>query len=184
MNATVMPAHRPAFREPMLWLVVALPLAAVIAGFVTLGYAVGSASDPVNDDVRRVAQIQTANLAADSRAAALGLVGTLSVDGSTVVVSGLPHETKHASAAVLRFEHSTDASRDVIVRLQQGAGGSMVGQAQLAKTRYNLTLLAADATWRLRGRLENCATTAALSPQVSRLAPWPRTASIAVKRCR
>ena len=64
---------QPASREPMLFLVIALPAAAVAAGIATLVLAMGGAGDAGDARVRRVAQTQTADLAPDLAAARRGL---------------------------------------------------------------------------------------------------------------
>ena len=78
---------RPAWREPMVWLVVALPLVAVIAGFALLVIASRSGStDAVADRVQRTAQIQVADLGPDARARQLRLSAILRTDGDLVEV--------------------------------------------------------------------------------------------------
>ncbi len=70
------------FREPMVWLVVGLPVLAVVAGIALLVIATRSgSSDAVIDTVERTAQVQTAELGPDARAGALKLSAVLQVDG-------------------------------------------------------------------------------------------------------
>ena len=85
-DATPLP-QRPAHREPMLWLVIGLPTLVVIASLVTVWISARSgASDPVVDDVRRTAQIQTTELAPDAAAAKLGLSAVLSLQDGTLML--------------------------------------------------------------------------------------------------
>ncbi len=73
---------RPPLREPMVWLVIGLPVVAVVAGIALLVIATRSgSSDAVIDTVARTAQIQTAELGPDARAQALKLSAVLQVDG-------------------------------------------------------------------------------------------------------
>jgi uncharacterized protein len=57
------PSHRPAWREPMLWLVVGGPAAVVVAGIVTAFIAVRGA-DPVLDTHSAPGAVQARNHAA------------------------------------------------------------------------------------------------------------------------
>ena len=55
--------HRPARREPMLWLVFGLPALVVVASLVTVWISArGGANDPVADDVRRTCLLYTLTL--------------------------------------------------------------------------------------------------------------------------
>ena len=79
--------HRPARREPMLWLVFGLPARVVVASLVTVWISArGGAYDRVADDVRRTAQIQTTELAPDEAAAKLGLSAVLSIQDGTLML--------------------------------------------------------------------------------------------------
>ena len=62
------------WRNPVMWLVVGLPLLSIVAGVGLVVTAVRTGgADPVNDPVRRVAQIQTTDLGPDAAAKRLGL---------------------------------------------------------------------------------------------------------------
>ena len=60
-------ATRPAWKEPMVWLVAAIPAASVVASVALLVSAARSSGndDAVADRVQRTAQIQVADLAPD-----------------------------------------------------------------------------------------------------------------------
>jgi len=145
---------RPWYREPMLALVIGLPAAAVVAGFATLGLAMGG--DTGDPRVRRVAQTQTANLAPDHAAARLALGADLALDGNGAVtlrfVDAAPDET------LLRLElrHGTDARRDCSARLVHAGDGVFVGRLETVRSAgpYNAELAPEDGDWRLVGRLE------------------------------
>ena len=67
--------RRPAWREPMVWLVALIPLAAVV-GTLWMVFVASDApgtDDAVADPVRRTAQVQVADLGPDARAQALRL---------------------------------------------------------------------------------------------------------------
>ena len=71
----------------MVWLVVALPLASVVAGIALLVIAARSGSnDAVADPVQRTAQIQVADLGSDALARQLRLTAILRTDANLVEV--------------------------------------------------------------------------------------------------
>jgi hypothetical protein len=151
------PAPRHALREPMVWLVVALPLASVIAGFTTLVLAVRSGgSDAVPAEVRRTAQIQVQDMAADQRALREGLAANLVLDVQTgaLELRLVPASSQPPAQLVLHLAHPQRAAADREVRLtRSGAGwyGRIEPQRMHA---WNLRLTPPDARWRLLGRLE------------------------------
>lgn len=74
--------QRHPLREPMVWLLVGLPVVAVVAGIATVVISSrGGGADAVIDPGERTAQIQTVELGPDERAAALKLSAVLQVDG-------------------------------------------------------------------------------------------------------
>lgn len=160
---------RPWYREPMVWLVIALPLTAVVAGLGILTIAIRSGStDAVPDVVRRTLQIQDADIAADRRAIELGLQGELSIDPLTGAIQaslrGVPEPT---SAMTLRLLHAGRASRDMelrLVRAAEGWHGRIDGTAGQA---WNIELSALDGSWRVGGRLDPGATHSELIPMLS-----------------
>ncbi|MFY8134916.1 MAG: FixH family protein [Aquimonas sp.] len=163
------PTARPWFREPMVWLVIALPMTAVVAGLSTLAIAIRSGStDAVPDVVRRTLQIQDADIAADRRAIELGLRGEIRFDADTGAIEaqmlGLDAGTP---ALTLRLLHAGRASRDLEVRLVQ-AGEAWHGRVEGAKGQaWNIELSAADHSWRVGGRLDPGATRSELIPMLS-----------------
>src|SRR3546814_10222127 len=65
-KAPVDDKHRHPLREPMIWLVIALPLAAVLGGIWMMVLSSRSGSiDSVSDDVQRTGKIQTTDLGPD-----------------------------------------------------------------------------------------------------------------------
>jgi hypothetical protein len=147
---------RPWHREPMLWLVIALPMAAVLAGFTTLTIAIRSGGgDSVPDPVRRTLQIQDTDLDADRAALAAALQGELRIEAGTgavqVRLSGLGGIEPRLR---LRLQHAGRAARDQEIELVS-AGNVWVGRVENSAGQvWNLELSAPDGAWRLGGRLE------------------------------
>ena len=77
---------RPFWREPMMWLVIGLPLLSVVAGVLLLTLAVRDSSDSVGDLVQRTAQIQVSDLSPDARARDLRLSAIVRIDEGYVEV--------------------------------------------------------------------------------------------------
>ncbi|AWV06285.1 FixH family protein [Marilutibacter maris] len=78
-------SKRHPLREPMVWLLIGLPVAAVVAGIATIVISSGG-SDAVIDPVERTAQIQTVELGPDERARELKLSAVLQVDGQRLLL--------------------------------------------------------------------------------------------------
>ena len=157
---------RPAWREPMVWLVVAIPAASVVASFALLFAAARSSgnNDLVADPVRRTAQIQTADLGPDARAARLRLAALLRIDGADVEVLPLTGRFDTGASLTLALRHPTDAARDRTLVLQATASGWRLPSRIDAGNDWNLQLGPADGRWRLQGRLGRDQRSARLDP--------------------
>ena len=136
MNANS-PHPLPWYREPLVWMVLAIPATAVIGGVVMLALANATWDGLVADDYYRQGMEINRSLARDAEAARLGLRATLTFPAPGIVearLAGAPHLAgTHDTAASdetrldLRFAHATRADADVRVRLVHGAGGAWRG---------------------------------------------------------
>ena len=155
------------WRMPIMWLVIALPLASIIAGVglvVVASYTGGV--DSVTDKVDRVSQIQTTDLGPDSKAKELKLSAIVRVDAGMVEV--LPVTGQFARNAPLRLslEHPLQAKEDRVLELQPGVRGWQL-QTDLDDSHdWRLQLTPADSQWRLKGRLPKQQYAARLAPSV------------------
>ena len=106
--------QRPWHREPLVWLVLAFPLAAVIGGFWTLWLAVKSADGLVVDDYYREGLQINRDLSRDARANTLGLELHAALAGEVLEVR--LHST--TGAALPRRVHMAlrHATRDALDR--------------------------------------------------------------------
>lgn len=162
MNAP--PPARAAWREPMLWLVIALPALGVLAGVLIIVAALRSGgADALSTDVRRTGQIQQENLAPDLAAARAGLVGELHLDAAGGLRLNLSGRTPvNDETLQLRFIHNSESRRDHDVVLQR-ENGLWRGQLDApADTGWTLRLQPPDGRWRLGGRLAAGAAAASL----------------------
>lgn len=160
-------ASRPWYREPMVWLVAALPASVVIAGFATLAIAIAAGgADAVRETVQRSAQMQTTDLSPDRAALARALSGEVHVDAD----SGAVRVTLGGEADALRLRmqwlHPAAAERDVETTLV-AANGGWLGRVDLDR-RHDWRLVVSDdaGRWRLVGRLREGARAAELHPRL------------------
>lgn len=147
-------AHRrPAHREPLLWLVIALPLAAVTAGIATLVIAIrAGGSEALPDPVRRTAQVQQIDLTPDRIARDEGIHARLQLSEGKQLRLGLDGSDGE-SVLLLQLIHPSDARQDRQVALTR-SGADWLGD--LADTDmshdWRLQLAPASQRWRLHGR--------------------------------
>ena len=161
-------ARRPAWREPMVWLCVALPLAAVVGGFVLIGYATRDRSDAVPETVRRVAQVQVTDLSGDVNAAAAGLHARLEVERATGAVA-LRLDPVAREPMVLTLAHPSDARRDLRIALESRGDGRLVGSVgALDRVAYVAMLESESGSLRIAGRLAAGASGTDLVPRLAR----------------
>ncbi|TDK24967.1 nitrogen fixation protein FixH [Luteimonas aestuarii] len=149
-----MQENKPFWKVPMMWLVIGLPLASVVAGLSLLAIAIRSGgADVVRDDVQRVSQIQTADLGADGRARELRLSAVLRADDGVLQV--IPATGDFDAGATLRLvlAHPTRAIEDIEVELPPADGGWQVRYALDDSHDWLVELASAEGGWRLRGRL-------------------------------
>lgn len=156
---------RPFWREPMVWLVLGIPLASIVAGVGLVVVAVRSGgSDAIGDEVKRVSQIQTTDLGPDHAARRLGLLAVIKVSDGMVEV--LPASAGFDRAASLHatFEHPLHAAADLQLQLQPSELGWRAEQRIDGSHDWRVRLAPNDGSWRLLGRLPR-------QQQAARLAP-------------
>ena len=176
------------WRNPMLWLIVGLPAAVVVAGLATLAIAVESGgSDAIPDDVRRTAQIQTTELGPDERAAALKLSAVLSVhdsDGAQALellpATGAFVDKTSAEGRTMRTQplrllllHPTRAAEDHELRLLPTANGWRVDYALDGSHDWRLQVMPEGGAWRLHARLPAGRRGVLLAPSIGEIAADP-----------
>ena len=109
LREAALPEPRPALLEPMVWLMLGIPAATVLAGIATLVIASSAGGlDAAPEPVQRTLQAQVADLGPDRRAAAAGMQATLRVDGAGRIDVALPASP---GAPTLRLVHPTRAFR-------------------------------------------------------------------------
>ena len=170
MTSNASPASdrkRPFWKEPMMWVVLGIPLASIVAGVGLVVVSVRSGSaDAVMDKVGRVSQIQTTDLGPDEAAAKLGLSAVLRVEDGIVEV--LPATGRFDTGVALRLdlEHPTRQAEDLHLELQPAGPGWRVAQAVDGSHDWVARLRPVDGSWRLQGRLPKGQHAARLAPSL------------------
>jgi uncharacterized protein len=149
-----MDEKKPFWKVPMMWLVIGLPLASVVAGLSLLFIAIRSGgADVVRDDVQRVSQIQTTDLGPDEAAMELRLSAVLRADEGVVDVIPATGDFPRNAAMQLVLEHPTRATDEVQLELAPSDTGWRAEFAVDDSHDWIVQLAPADGAWRLRGRL-------------------------------
>lgn len=141
-------------REPWVWLLIALPSTAVIAGMITLYLAVTSSDGLVVDDYYKRGKAINRDLARDQAAAAYHLQATLDYDAATDHLTVTLQARDYTLPPEVRLSvlHPTMAGRDQVVILTHlGAGQYRGAVTSLARGNWYVQLEADD--WRLSGTL-------------------------------
>ena len=155
------------WRMPVMWLVVGLPLASIIAGVGLVITAVNTGgADSVTESVDRMSQIQTTDLGPDNQAQVLKLSAIMRVDGGMVEVLPVTGEFKRNAPLRLSLEHPLQAQEDRVLELKPSVHGWQV-EADIDETHdWRLQLTPADTQWRLKGRLPRQQHATRLAPSV------------------
>jgi hypothetical protein len=159
MMKTMIPSmtksNRPWYREPIMWLVIAFQLTAVIVGFVSLALAIRSDDGMVEDDYYKQGMAINRMLDRDKAAAAENLTGTVELDTAQ-------HElrvrlTARQAQALpdniqIKLMHATRAGFDHSLVLPRHADGTYRAPLpEFVPGHWDVQLTAQD--WRLTGSL-------------------------------
>jgi len=146
-------------RNPVMWLVIGLPILSIVAGVGLVVVALESGGDDaVIDTVQRTAQIQTTELGPDERAQSMKLSAVLHVDARGIellpVGGGFSNGDVPRNAPLkIVLSHPSDATLDRTVELRPSELGWHADLDLPLDHDWLLQLTPADTQWRLRGRL-------------------------------
>jgi hypothetical protein len=144
------------YRHPWVWVLVAIPLSAVIGGIITLNLAIRSDDGLVEDDYYKRGKEINRVLERDHAARRHGLESILEFDydNNTVRVRLLAAEHFQPPEQVqLKLLHPTRAGHDAAIILNRRNGSDYLGTIpELMPGRWYLHLEADD--WRLTGTLQ------------------------------
>lgn len=146
--------RRSPWREPMVWLVVALPAVAVIGGItmVIISSRAGNI-DAVPDEVQRTAQIQTTDLGPDEHARQLGLGAVFRIAKGGVEVFPASGQFDRTQPLHLVLQHPNRGQDDLRVDLMPDELGWSAPLQIDTGHDWSLQLTSMSGEWRLRGRL-------------------------------
>jgi hypothetical protein len=145
---------RAAWREPMVWLVFAIPAAAVVATVSLLVVAARSSgsNDLVADDVQRTAQVQVTDLGPDAEATRLQLRALVRSSPGMVEVVPVGGAFDRNASLALALHHPLRAGLDRKVTLLPTATGWQSDAKIDLDHDWNVQLRSTDGRWRLQGR--------------------------------
>jgi len=148
---------RPWYREPWPWLLMAGPLTAVIAGFVTLWLAIESDDGLVADDYYKQGLAINEVLHRDQLAARLGYEATLLFSFDQQRLRVTMHSDRDAAlpgALRLRIVHPTRPGADQTIELPARGNDEFNGVMKpLGSGRWLLILEDVNRSWRLTGEM-------------------------------
>lgn len=144
------------WNQPVMWLVLGMPAAVVIAGIIMIVIAGrGDSIDTVPDQVRRTAQIQTADLSPDQFASDKKLSGIMHIDPERNLVEVLPvtGDFDHSAPLRLQLVHPARQEHDRDLLLQPTELGWRIDARVDVSHDWDVRLGPGDAHWRLQGHL-------------------------------
>jgi len=145
---------QPWYRQFWPWVLIGLPMSAVIAGIITVIIAASGRDSLVVGDYYKQGKAINLQREAGQRAAALGLDALLRFDGAGRGLQLLVTGEQMPDTLRLQLLHPTHADRDRDLQLRRGDGGYRAELAvPLQKARWYLRLEPTDASWRLSGEL-------------------------------
>jgi len=143
---------------PLMWFVVGLPAAVVVAAFITLGIAIRSSDDVVRDDFRKEGLAIYADPARDAAAAEAGARVVLEVDASGTLAATLTLAHGDAPDELLVvLSHATRAEYDQMVPLRRRDGTYSGKGEALAPGRWYVEITPPAREWRLKGDFRDSA---------------------------
>lgn len=143
---------RPWYKEPWPWLLMAGPLAVVVAGFITAWLAIKSNDGLVADDYYKQGLAINQQLHRDQKAGELGLRADLMRSGAQLRVFLGGSTAGFPETLTLRFSHPTRSGMDQIVKLAAEGQGFYSGRLDAdISGRWHVVLEEPSGQWRLHG---------------------------------
>jgi hypothetical protein len=145
----------PWYRQGWPWFLILLPLAVVVACFITLYLALKTDEALVRDDYYKEGLAINRRLEEESNARTRGIEAELRYDAATLAIELQLDGAAAAQELALTIVHPTDDHRDQTVVLQAAGNGLYRGKAAAALDGKRYILLEHEdgpqGAWRLRG---------------------------------
>jgi hypothetical protein len=142
------------YSEPWVWLLIALPMAAVISGFLILWLAIKTNDGLVVDDYYERGKEINMDLARDKAALRRGVNAEISLEPAANAVDIRLGKMAGGWPAHLKFSllHPTRAGHDVVIDMMHAGSGNYRGTVPAPTNGHWYVQLEAD-DWRLFGTL-------------------------------
>lgn len=145
-------AH-PWYRHRWPWLLMAGPVAVLIAGFITMWISFSGADALVVDDYYKQGKAINQDLHRDQAAISLGLSAALRYDAARGVLIGQISGARAAQSVQLRLIHPTMPGKDLRFSLTTDPSGTFsVALPLLERAHWQIQLEDTDRQWRLHSR--------------------------------
>ncbi len=156
---------RPWSREPMVWLVIAIPSLTVVGGLTTVVIAHRRGDVVVADEFRKEGLAISHDPTRDRAAQRLGVSAGVALDGGTLSVRLDPGTAPRPGQLVVLLSHATRAELDRLVTLRAGPDGTYAAAlGALPPGHWYLEVSPADRSWRLTGEFIDRLGTLTLRP--------------------
>lgn len=141
------------WREPMVWLIITLPLAAVVGGLITVWIAASGSDSLVAEDYYKQGLAIHQVLERDARAVALDLAAEVRVEGGLLEARLSGRLDTYPDRLILNVVHPSRSRDDRTITLTAAAQGVYRGELPaLEAGQRRLLLEPEDRAWRLTGR--------------------------------
>ena len=157
------------WRQPVIWLVIALVGAAVVGSLVMVRVAGSDGSvDSVADEVRRTAGAQVTDLGPDEVAMRRQLSAIVRIDPKRGTVQALPAsgDFERDASLQLSLRHPVRAADDLVLELAPTELGWEAAAEIGTEHDWNLQLASPTGGWRLLGRLPKGQQAARVAPSL------------------
>ncbi len=143
---------QPWYRHRWPWLLMAGPVAVLIAGFITTWISFAGADALVVDDYYKKGKAINQDLRRDRAAATMGLSASMRYDAATDTLRGRLEGMNAATAVTLQLIHPTVPAKDVRRTFTPEASGAFsLSLPLLERARWQVQLEDAGGEWRLHG---------------------------------
>lgn len=156
--------QRSKWSNPVMWLVVGLPLVSMVFGIGLVVVANRDSDDAIVDTVQRTGQIQVADLGPDALARRKRLSAVVRVGGGAVEAIPVHGDFDRTAPLRLSLLHPSHAADDVALTLQPTALGWRTVHGVDGSREWNVRLEPTDRRWRITGRLPKGQQAVALQP--------------------
>ena len=154
-----------AWFNPVLWLVIGLPAAAIAASFALLASAIESGgSDAIADHVVATGDQQVSDISPDLHAQQLGLSAIVRLDHGLLQVLPVSGSFDRNASVQVSMRHPVNATLDLENRLRPDRYGWSIKAEPGQSNDWIVQLASTDGSWRIRGRLLKDQRAALLKP--------------------